>query len=547
MIVPVEPAPEQPILEEEPSIDLRQYLALFRQWWWLVVLVMALAGGAAYAVSSQMTPIYRATTTLLINQAPSSQATDYTTIVTSERIASTYAEMLTTRSVLEETLARMGVNMSPGQIAGMISVSPVSDTQLMRVSVTGPDPQFDAALANMLVTTFSEYIMETQSQRFAASLQSLKTQIDDMELQMSQTQKSVDASLDQDEKDRLESRLDQYKQIHSSLLMSYESVRMTQAQTSSTLVQIESALVPGYPIGPKTMQNTLLAVVVGGMLAVGGILAFDALDDTIKTPDEITRKLKLPVMGAIERFDEPEDGRLVTRVQPRSPVAESFRALRTNVQYASVDRPLRTLLITSPAPSEGKTTVIANLAAVMAQGGRQVTVVDADLHRPRIHSVFQISQRPGLSALFIDEVKLHLNGSRQPTGIDRLGILTSGELPPNPSELLGSNRMRLIINTLLEQSERVLIDTPPVLSVTDAVVLAPLVDGVLVVVRTGQTKMAALKTTIERLRYVGGNVVGVVLNGIDYRSARYGYYYKNHYYKNYVYSYTNGKKQKVKA
>ncbi len=547
MIVPVEPAPEPAILEEEPSIDLRQYLALFRQWWWLVVLVMALAGGVAYAVSSQMTPIYRASTKLLINQAPSSQATDYTTIVTSERIASTYAQLLTTRPVLEETLARMGVDMSPGQIAGMISVSPVSETQLMVVSVTGPDPQFDAALANTLVTTFAEYIMETQSQRFADSLQSLKGQIDDMELRMSQTQKSIDASLDPDEKDRLETRLDQYKQIHSSLLMSYEGVRMTQAQTSSTLVQIESALVPGVPIGPKTMQNTLLAVVVGGMLAVGGILAFDALDDTIKTPDEITRKLKLPVMGAIERFDEPEDGRLVTRSQPRSPVAESFRALRTNVQYASVDRPLRTLLVTSPAPSEGKTTVISNLAAVMAQGGRQVTVVDADLHRPRMHSVFQTSQRPGLSSLFIDEVKLHLNGSRQPSGIERLGVMASGELPPNPSELLGSNRMRLIINALLEHSERVLIDTPPVLSVTDAVVLAPLVDGVLVVVRPGQTKMAALRTTIERLRYVGGNVVGVVLNGIDYRSARYGYYYKNHYYKNYVYSYTNGKKQKVKA
>ncbi len=543
MIVPVEPVPDQPMLEEEPSIDLRQYLALFRQWWWLVVLVMALAGGAAYGVSSQMTPTYRASTTLLINQAPSSQATDYTTIVTSERIASTYAEMLTTRPVLEETLARMGVNLSPGQIAGMISVSPVRDTQLMRVSVTGPDPQFDAALANTLVATFSEYVMDTQSQRFAASLQSLKAQIDDMELQMSQTQKSIDASLDPDEKDRLETRLDQYKQIHSSLLMSYESVRMTQAQTSSSLVQIESAVVPGYPIGPKTMQNALLAAVVGGMLAVGGILAFDALDDTIKTPEEITRRLKLPVMGAIERFEDPEDGRLITRSQPRSPVAESFRGLRTNVQYASVDRPLRTLLVTSPAPAEGKTTVISNLAAVMAQGGRQVTVVDADLHRPRMHTVFNIHQRPGLSTLFIDEVKLHLNGSRQGCGIERLGVLASGELPPNPSELLGSNRMRLILTALLEQSERVLIDTPPVLSVTDAVVLAPLVDGVLVVVRPGQTKMAALKTTVEQLRYVGGNVVGVVLNGIDYRSARYGYYYKSHYHKDYVYSYISGKKK----
>lgn len=547
MIVPVEPVPETNYLEEEPSIDLRQYVALFRQWWWLVVLVMALAGGAAYVVSSQMTPIYRASTTLLINQAPSSQVTDYTTIITSERIARTYAEMLTKRPVLEQTLKRMGIEMPLDEFSKMITVSPVRDTQLLTVDVTGPNPHLDAALANALVVTFSEQVDETQSTRFASTLQSLKSQIDDMELQMSQTQKSIDASLDPAERERLESRLDQYKQIHSNLLMSYENVRMTQAQSSSTLVQIESAVVPSDPISPKTMQNTLLAAVVGAMLAVGGIFAFDALDDTIKTPEEVTRRLKLPVMGAIERFDEPENGGLVTREQPRSPVAESFRALRTNVQYASVDRPLRTLLVTSPAPSEGKTTVISNLAAVMAQGGRQVTLVDADLHRPRMHTVFQVRQRPGLSTLFIDEVKLHLNGSRQPSGIERLGVMASGELPPNPSELLGSNKMRLILNTLLEQCERVLIDTPPVLSVTDAVVLAPLVDGVLVVARPGQTKMAALKTAIEQLRYVGGNVVGVVLNGIDYRSARYGYYYKSHYYKKYVYTYAGGKKQKEKA
>jgi non-specific protein-tyrosine kinase len=435
----------------------------------------------------------------------------------------------------------MGIDMSPGAFAGMITVSPVRDTQLITVDVTGPDPQLDAALANALVVTFSEQVMETQSLRFASSLQSLKSQIDDLELQMSQTQKSIDASLDPAERDRLETRLDQYKQIHSNLLMSYENVRMTQAQTSSSLVQIESAIVPGGPIGPKTMQNTLLAAVVGAMLAVGAIFAFDALDDTLKTPEEISRRLKLPVMGAIEKFDEPDDGRLVTRAQPRSPVAESFRALRTNVQYASVDRPLRTLLVTSAAPGEGKTTVLSNLAAVLAQGGRQVTVVDADLHRPRIHTLFGTAQRPGLSGLFLDEVKLHLNGARQPAGIDRLGVVASGELPPNPSELLGSNRMRQILGAVLEQSERVLIDTPPVLSVTDAVVLAPLVDGVLVVARPGKTKMAALRTTIEQLRYVGANVVGVVLNGIDYRSARYGYYYKSHYYKNYVYSYVAGK------
>lgn len=546
MIVPVEQNPES-VLEEEPSIDLRQYLALFRQWWWLVALVMLLAGGTAYLVSSQMTSTYRASTTLLINQAPSSQMNDYTALITSERLASTYAQMLTKRPVLEETLARLGVSMAVDDFARMVSVSPVRDTQLLVVDVTGPDPHLDAALANALVVTFAEQVEETQSSRFASSLSSLKTQIDDLELQMSQTQKSIDASLDPVEVERLEARLDQYKQIHSGLLLSYENVRMTQAQTTSNLVQIESAVVPSRPIGPRTMQNTLLAAVVGAMLMVGGIFAFDALDDTVKTPEEVSRRLKLPVMGAIEKYDEPAGGRLITSAHPRSPVAESFRALRTNVQYASFDQPLRSLLVTSSAPAEGKTTVLTNLAAVMAQGGHQVTVVDADLHRPRVHEVFRIGQRPGLSGLFLDEVKLHLNGSRRLSGVERLAVVASGEPPPNPSELLGSNKMRLILATMLEQCERVLIDTPPVLSVTDAAVLAPLVDGVLIVVRPGVTKMAALKTTVEQLRYVGANVIGVVMNAIDYRSARYGYYYKSYYHKKYTYSSAGGKRVKEQA
>jgi len=321
-------------------------------------------------------------------------------------------------------------------------------------------------------------------------------------------------------------------------VLSYENARLAEAQNTSDVVQIEYALISTEPIKPQPLRNAVLAAVVGLMLSVGGIFAYDALDDTVKTPDEINRQLGLPVMGTIGRFEEPEDGQLITRAQPRSPVAESFRALRTNVQYASVSTSLQKILITSPAPGDGKTTVTSNLAMVIAQGGRRVTVIDGDLHRPRMHRAFNVEQRPGLSALFIKPT-VRLNGSLQSTALDRLKVIGAGDLPPNPSELLGSKKMREIMDVVLEQSDLLILDTPPVLSVTDAVVLAPMMDGVLIVVRPGVTKMSALRVAVEQLRYVGANVAGIVLNGIDNRKSRYGYY--SYSYKQYKYYRTNGR------
>ncbi len=539
MMIPTENTPA-PVLEEEPSIDLRQYLALFGHWWWLILLATLLAAAAGYFVSTQMTPIYQASTTLLINEAPSGQAADYNNILTSERLARTYAQMLVKRPVFEKVIARLSVALTPDQLTDMVTASPVRDTQLIVINVESADPGLSATVANALVLVFSEQLTDTQSSRYGASKDSLKTQMAETETQIASLNQAMNIATNPDEIDRIETRLNQYQQIYANLVVSYEQVRTTEAQTLSNVVQVEQAIVPTGPIKPKTMQNTFLAAAVGLMLVVGGIFASDALDDTVKSPDEINRQLRLPIMGTISRYAEPEDGQLITRAQPRSPVAESFRALRTNVQYASVDHPLHSIIVTSPAPGDGKTTTTANLATIIAQGGRRVTIIDADLHRPRVHHVFKIESRPGLSALFIKPT-VRLNGSFQATSSERLHVIAAGELPPNPSELLGTNRMREILDATLEQSDMVFIDTPPVLSVTDAVVLAPIVDGVLIVVRPGVTKMNALKYAVEQLRYVGANVVGIVLNSVDNQSSRYGYYYKSYSYKQYKYYRTNGK------
>ncbi len=374
-----------PYPEEETSIDLRQYLSLLRQWWWLVLLVMLLAGGAAYALSLQMTPIYRASTTLLINEAPSNKATDYTSIITSERLAKTYSEMMVKRPVLEQVVTRLGITYTADQLAGMVSVKPVTDTQLLTVTVESPSASLSALVANDLVAVFSDQLRTTETSRFSASKENLQKQISDAEAQIAQIRAQMAATQNPDETARLETRLNQYEQIYTNLVVSYEQVRTTEAQSASNVEMVENAVANPVPVKPRIMQNTFLAGIVGMLLAVGLIFLIGSFDETVKSPEEVQRKLNLPVMAVVVHYEEPEDGSLITQNQPRSPVTEAFRALRTNVQYAVIDLPLRSLLITSPTPSDGKTTIAANLAVVMAQGGRQVTLIDTDMHHPSVH------------------------------------------------------------------------------------------------------------------------------------------------------------------
>ncbi len=560
--------PNMLMSEEDESIDFRRYLGLLRRWWWLFVLAALAAGAIGYFYSLQMTPIYQASTTMMINEAPTSnRSADLTSITTSERLAKTYANMITTRPVIEKVIQRLGVVIPPEQVERMVTVTQVSNSQLLVILVESPDASFSAAVANALVVVFSEQLQEQQSSRYAASKKSLEERVAEIEKQMADLQDQVAAqrsiverkrleaeannttvlSTDADvaELDRMESRLNQFESIRTNLVLSYEQVRLAEAQSYSSVVQIEPAELPTWPIKPNIMQNTLLAALVGLMLSGGGVFVYDLLDDTIKNPDEIRHQTHLTVLGTIANFDEPEDGQLITEAQPRSPVTEAFRSLRTNIQYASVSTTLHTLLVTSPAPADGKTTVVSNLAMVMAHSGRKVTVLDADMHRPRVHLAFGLSLLPGLSTLFIKPI-IHLNGSLQATSSDRLKVITAGELPPNPSELLGSNKMREILEAVGENSDLVIVDSPPVLSVTDAVVLAPTVDGVVLVVRPGVTHMSALKYAVEQLRYVGANLLGVVINRVNDRSARYGYYYKSYYYKQYKYYSSNGKPLKRK-
>lgn len=513
----------------EEGLDLREYFAVLWHWTWLIILVALVAAGGAYYFSSRMTPYYRATTSVLVNEAPGTRSMDISSVALSERLTSTYSKMIVKEPVLSEVISRLGLSLSTTTLRSMVKVSPVSDTQLIDVSVESTDPGAAAAIANSLVLVFSEQIQEIQSNRFAQSKASLQTQLADIEKQIAQYSNAAAAASSDTDKERFDSKVAQYREIYSNLLQSYESVRLSEAQTISSVVQIEQASIPTTPVRPDIFRNTLQAALVGLVLAAGVIIAREVLDNTLKTPDEVARQLGLPVLGVINHYPVKE-GSLIAEEHPRSPTAEAFRTLRTNVSFASVDRPLVTILVTSAEPGEGKSTVAANLAVVLAQNGRRVTLMDCDLRHPTLHRRFGLNNRQGMSRLFFQPAE-RLNGSSQPTRIDKLSLITTGQLPPNPAELLGSQRMQSILQMAQEQSDVIVIDTPPTLAVTDASVLAPVVDGVILVVRPGKTHASAARLTVEQLRRVNANLLGVVLNNLDTRGSRYGYRYP--YYRNY--------------
>lgn len=519
--------------QKTDSIDLVKYLLLLWHWAWAILLTVIIAGVAAYFISDVIPPVYQGKTTVLVDMASSNASVDYGLVLLNSQLTQTYSQMMIKSPVLDEVAAELGL---PEINPKTISAKPVSNTQLITIFSESRDPQLAADIANMIVTVFTDQISSLQSKRFSESEINLESQMTDIETKLKAANDQLATTTNTAEKDRLETMIANYSQTYAGLLQSYEQVRLAEAQTRSSIVQIEPAAIPEEPVRPNTLLNVAIAVLVSGIIAGGVVVGVDLLNDTVKTPEEIAEKLGLSVLGVITHHSRNDDIP-ITEAQPLSPISEAFRTLRTNVKYAGagLENPLRSIMITSAMASEGKTEVLVNLGVVLAQNRYRVLLMDADLRRPSLHRRLGLDNLVGLSQIFVHP-ELGMSYSLQPTRITGLTALTSGDTPPNPSELLGSLLMGSILEELKNTYDILLIDTPPALAVTDAAVLVPYVEGVLLVVKPGNTNMATLRRLVNQFHQINANVLGVVLNDINLRSTSYGYYYKHYKYYN---SYTN--------
>jgi succinoglycan biosynthesis transport protein ExoP len=528
-------------------MELRQYFAVVRKYLWLILLTTLLATGSAFYVSYTAPPVYRATTTLEIDLGTNPLSDPYavSNVRTVESVAEIFAARIQFPLFLQQVKDRLGLEMSADAINDMIGVQQVGSTQLIDVSTESNDPALAQALADTVARVLVEQERGQQQARFQASLDELESQVQTLESAISETQAQIfvlgepdgpSSELVRLERARLESQLTRDQTRLVVLLTSAEEFRLAMARYTDNITIYAPAQLPAAPVGSRLVQNTLLGGATGLMIGLGLAFLLEYLDDTIRSPEDVKRSMPVGVLGALpvlkeQSRDEPGDGiSLVVAHHPLQPVSEAFRNLRTSVEFSSLDRPARTLLVTSPLPSEGKTFTSANLAGVIAQGGKSVVLVDADLRHPRVHRTFGLSREPGLTgALLSPDQRAQ---ALRPTEIEGLRVVTSGASPPNPAEMLASARMRDFVAWLLEEMEAdvVVFDSPPVLAVTDAAVLSTLVDGALLVFDCGETRRPAAVQTLERLAGVGANVLGVVLNRLSPSGDGYYYYYYSYYY-----------------
>jgi capsular exopolysaccharide synthesis family protein len=285
-------------------------------------------------------------------------------------------------------------------------------------------------------------------------------------------------------------------------------------------------------------------MVLGLVLGIGLALLLEYLDNTIKFPDEIKSRIGIPYLGPVPAFDVEKDidnipGDLITVHSPKSTTSESFRGIRTGILFSSADTDPQVILVTSAGPSEGKTLCASNLAVTMAQAGARVVILDCDMRRPRVHNVFRVSRDTGISNILVGNSEIEevvISGL-----VENLSIIPCGPIPPNPSEILGSKKMISFLEILRKTYNRIIIDTPPITAVTDSAVIAQHVDGVIVVIRAGETPRQIVENGVGKLKSVNAHILGAVLNGID--TGRDSYYYYHQYY--YYYG-TDGEKRKKK-
>jgi non-specific protein-tyrosine kinase len=367
-----------------------------------------------------------------------------------------------------------------------------------------------------------------------AERQFIQSQIGELKTNISKSQEDIRQLDDQISKATSARQIQDARSRQAALQTQVSSWQATYAQLLTSLQRgapnslsvVEPAQVPAGPIGPRVGYNVLLAAAIGLVLAGSAAFLLEYIDDTLKTADDVHRALNLTILGRLTRIEgEGYPSKLVVIQRPRSSGAEAFRVLRTNLRLSAKDRPLHTLMVTSSNPQEGKSVTAANLAVALAQSGKQVILVDADLRHPTQHNIFGLNNDVGLTTLLLEE-DANLTETLQTVSVTNLSVLPSGPLPDNPAELLGSKRMRDLIESLQQHADIVIFDSPPVMAVADTTILAVRLDGALLVVDSGKTRRTIAQRSKETLASVGARLVGVALNRMP---ARDGYYYSHYY------------------
>lgn len=461
-------------------MELSDYIRIIRKYWVLLVAATLVGVGAGAIASLAQTPIYSASTQVFVSVQSGETTAELQqgNTYTLSRVA-TYTNLVDSQRVVQGVIESLGLE-PDAALGSRISATTVPETTIIEITASSPDPAEAAALADAAAASLAETV------------------------------------------DEIESRPDLASPVQLAI--------------------VEQATVPSVPVSPRTTVNIALGAFVGLALAVAFALLRELLDTRIRNERDIRTVTDAPLLGAIAFDPKAKQRPLIVHADPLSPRSESFRTLRTNLQFIEVDDDSRTFVVTSSMPGEGKSTTTANLALALADAGQTVILVDADLRKPKVAQYMNLDGGVGLTDVLIG--RADLVDAVQQWGTKSLYVLPAGQIPPNPSELLGSKSMATLIGELQKEFNWVLFDAPPLLPVTDAAVLSKHVEGVIVAVSAGKSTKGQLETAVQLLQTADSQVAGVVLTMVPTRGADaygYGHYGYGHY------GYTERQKQQRKV
>ena len=492
----------------EPSF--RTYLQILRQrkWWVGSITVLGLAASLAFSLTAHKQ--YSATAQLLVQSSVGASAVDsgQQQPVTQTDVE-TELQLVTSAPVQQAVRARL-------KSAPAVSASEVGQTNVIAITATSEVPSRAALVANLYATAFVQYRQAVASQSLATAEAQLRSQISSLAQQLS----SFHGNTTSGEASAL---LNQQAVLKEQLAQ----MQVSGAADTSDVVLVTPAQTPVSPSSPKPVQDALLGLAAGLALGLGAAFLRDSLDDRLTSKETTEHAGRAPVlaMTPVVTSWRRQKPLVVSVTEPTSPAAESYRSLRTSLQFARQEGQLRSLVVTSPGVGEGKTATLANLGVVFAQAGERVVLVSCDLRRPRIGEFFGLDEQVGLTSVLLGERTLDETLLPVP-GFDRLTLLPAGPVPPNPAELLNNPRARDVFTQLRDHFDLVLIDSPPVLPVTDAAILSQHADATLMLAAAGQTRRADLHRAVEKLDQVGATILGIVLNKVTRQTGRYyGYTY----------------------
>ena len=508
------------------TITLTDLLLPLKKWWWFLLLAAVLAGGVSYLASRGQPPQYRSRAVLMIGQTIDNPNPSSVDLYLEQQLATAYANIGNREPVREAAKEALGLNWLP-----QYRVAALPNSQLIEVVVVDTIPERAQKVAREIADQIIKRSPSGTTSEVAERQEFIRTQLDTLEIQIKDTRDEInnlqnqlgeldsarEIQINQEQISALEDKLHTLQSDYAALLAN------TQQGAVNTLTIIEEPTIPTSPVGSNTLLPTVMAAVIGLSLAAAGVYLLAFLDKSVKTVEEIKQLVPAPVIGYIPEIPKNESASNYVSKQPRSPISDAFRSLRTNLDFVKTGKSIKTILVSGPMVADGKSTIAMNLARIIAQTDQKVILLDGDMRKSKICEAMGLGDKPGLSSLLsgnaeLDEVLFTLEDTQN------LSLITCGTIPPNPTELLESNRLPQVLAQLKARADVIIVDGPPFI-IADAAILADHIDGIVMVVQLGHTHKDAIKAMMEQLKLIKPPLLGVVVNKYHSKPSYYHDYY----------------------